>query len=306
MDRVLDMPGLPPDVVRASLFPTARWLLSPRVSWATSRKRFKLASVLPLPPRGTQITAGTWGGVPGLDVVPDGADRTRVLLYLHGGGYCVGSSKVYKGFAARIAAAAGARAVVLDYRMADEHPYPAAVDDAVAAYRALLDEGIAPQRIAVAGDSAGGGLTLALALSAREAGLPLPAALGLICPWVDLTPETTASRPAAPRDPLLGASRINRFAVSYLGDADPRDPLASPLLADLAGLPPFVVQWAGDDYLAPDGRAIAERGRAAGVEVDERGFDGLWHDFHLLAPLMSGEAPQALPALGAGLRRHMD
>lgn len=299
------MPGLPPDVVRSSLFPTARWLLSPRVSWATARKRFELVTQVPPPPRGTQLTPGSWGGVPGLEVVPDGADRTRVLLYLHGGGYCVGSSKAYKGLAARIAAAAGARAVVLDYRMADEHPYPAAVDDALAAYRALLDEGVDPARIAVAGDSAGGGLTLALALSARAADLPLPAALGLICPWVDLTPQATARRPEAPLDPLLSRSRINRFAVSYLNGADPTDPLASPLLADLQGLPPFVVQWAGDDYLAPDGPAIAQRARDAGIEVDERCFGGLWHDFHLISPLLSGEGREALPALGAGLRRHL-
>ncbi len=299
------MPGLPPDLVRASLFPTARWLLSPRVTWATSRKRFDLATKVPPPPRRTQITAGSWGGVPGLEVVPAGADRTRVLLYLHGGGYCVGSPENYKGFTARIAAAAGARAVVLDYRMADEHPYPAAVDDALAAYRALLDEGVEPQRIAVAGDSAGGGLTLALALAARSAELPLPAVLGLVCPWVDLTPEATARRPVAPREPLLSRSRINRFAVSYLNGADPTDPLVSPLLADLQGLPPFVVQWAGDDYLAPDGPAIAQRGRDAGIEVDERSFPGLWHDFHLLSPLLAGEGREALPALGAALRRHL-
>lgn len=299
------MPGLPPSVARASLFPLARWLLSPRASWAQSRSRFELATAVPPPPTGTQLTPGTWGGVPGLEVVPAGADRGRVLLYLHGGGYCVGSSKAYKGLVSRIAQAAAARAVVLDYRMADEHPYPAAVDDALAAYRALLDEGVAPERIAVAGDSAGGGLALALALAARDAQLPLPAVLGLICPWVDLRPEATAARPESPREPLLNRIRMHRFAVAYLNGADATDPLVSPGLADLTGLPPLVVQWAGDDHLAPDGRAIAQRGRDAGLEVDERGFEGLWHDFHLIGPLLAGEARQALPAMGAGLRRFL-
>lgn len=300
------MPGLPPDVARAQLRPLARWLLSPRATWAQSRTRFELATMVPPPPQGTRIVPGSWGGVPGLDVRPSGADDARVLLYLHGGGYCVGSAKAYKALAARIAQSAGARAVVLDYRMADEHPYPAAVDDALSAYRAILDEGVTPGRIAVAGDSAGGGLTLALALAARAAGLPLPGALGLICPWVDLTPEATGRRPEPAGEPLLNRSRINRFAVAYLNGADPTDPLASPIFGDLAGLPPIVLQWAGDDYLGPDGPAIAARAREAGVTVDERCFEGLWHDFHLIGPLLAGEAAQALPAMGTGLRRHLD
>lgn len=300
------MPGLPPDVVRASLRPLARWLLSPRISWETSRKRLELATLVPPPPRGTRTVPGSWGGVPGFDARPAGADDRRVLLYLHGGGYCTGTAKAYRGYAARIAAAAGARTVVLEYRMADEHRFPAAVDDALAAYRALLDEGVDPTKLVVAGDSAGGGLSLALAQRIRTDGLPQPAALGLICPWLDLTPEATGGRPDAPREPLLSRSRIGRFAASYLGDADPRDPLASPMFADLDGLPPFVVQVAGDDFLAPDGRAIAQRGRDAGLAVDEREFAGLWHDFHLISPLLAGEGAQALPAMGAALRRHMD
>jgi monoterpene epsilon-lactone hydrolase len=299
------VPGLPPDVVRASLRPAARWLLSPRAGWPQSRARFDLATRVPTVPRGTAVSAGAWGGVPGLEVIPPQADRDRVLLFFHGGGYCTGSPTSHRAFVARIAAAAGVRGVIPDYRMGDENPYPAAVEDAVAVYGQLRADGVAPGDILVAGDSAGGGLALALMLALRDSGDPLPAAVGLICPWVDLTRAGNAARPSAPREPLLSKLRLQRFADDYLAGADPAQPRVSPLLADLTGLPPIVVHWAGDDLLAPDGRAIAERARAAGVEVQERGFDGLWHDFHLMAPLLAGEASEALPAMGASLRRHL-
>lgn len=299
------MPGLPPDVLRASLRPAAKLLLPPGITWRQSRTRFDLATKLPPVPRGTTVREAAWGGVPGLEVVPPGTSTGRVLVYLHGGGYCTGSPRSHKALSARIAAAAGARAVVPDYRMGDEDPYPAALDDALTVWRTLLAGGLDPASAAVAGDSAGGGLTLALAMALRDAGDPLPAALGLICPWVDLRPETNASRPDAPREPLLSREIIGRFAQDYLQGQDAGDPRVSPLLGDLAGMPPIVLHWAGDDYLAPDGRAIAETARAAGVGVDERSFAGLWHDFHLFGPMLAGEGGEALGHMGAGLGRHL-
>lgn len=299
------MPGLPPDVLRASLRPAAKLLLPPGITWRQSRTRFDLATKLTPVPRGTAVSPASWGGVPGLEVVPAGAARDRVILYFHGGGFCTGSPRSHKAFAARIAGPAGARAVVPDYRMGDEDPFPAALDDALTVWRTVVAGGLDPASAAIAGDSAGGGLTLSVAMALRDAGEALPGALGLICPWVDLTPEANAARPDAPREPLLSRQTMDIFARDYLQGHDPADPRVSPILGDLAGLPPIVLHWAGDDYLAPDGRAIAEKARAAGLTVDERAFPGLWHDFHLFGPMLAGEGSEALGAMGTGLRRHL-
>jgi acetyl esterase/lipase len=240
------------------------------------------------------------------DVRPPGADPERVLLYLHGGGYAVESPRCVRALAARIAAGAGARACVPDYRLAPEHPYPAALQDARAAWDALLADGVDPARIAVAGDSAGGGLSVALALSLRDAGEPLPAVLGLVCPWLDLTPGGVASRPPVPREPILTAGLVARFTHAYLADGhDPADPLISPVRAELAGLPPVVVHSGGDDLLAGDAAVFEERARAAGVDLDHRRYDGLWHDFHVSAPLLAGPGRHAPAELGAALGRRL-
>lgn len=283
-----------------------RWVFSPRASWEAQRRRLELATRFPGPPRGTHVVARSLGGVRLEEVTPPGAGTAPVLLYFHGGGYAVGSAATARGLAARIAAAARARACVVDYRLGPEHPHPAAVEDARAVWDALIGEGADPARVAVAGDSAGGGLTLALALGLRDDGEPLPGALGLVCPWLDLTPEAVAARSPAPREPILSEGLIARFTRAYLaGGADAADPLVSPLRADVGGLPPVVVHSGGDDLLIADADRFEERASAAGVDVEHVRYAGLWHDFHVSAPLLAGPGHRAPAELGEALGRHL-
>jgi epsilon-lactone hydrolase len=218
--------------------------------------------------RGCVKTTVRAGGVPCERLTPQEALPGRMLLCLHGGGYTQGSAKSHRHFASRIARAARAEALVPDYRLAPEHPFPAAVEDALLAYRWLLAQGFAPERIALVGDSAGGGLALATALAIQAARLPRPAALHVISPWADLTgvPPSYAAR--APLDPVVTLESLTRFAALYAGAADRRHPLLSPLYADLSGLPPLLVQVATDEILYEDGLRLAEAARAAGVEVE--------------------------------------
>ncbi|MGE6191099.1 alpha/beta hydrolase [Stutzerimonas stutzeri] len=208
------------------------------------------------------------GGVPGLWTIPEKRNGDRVMLYLHGGAYVVGSAWGYRSMASHLAAASGARVFVADYRLAPEHPFPAAIDDALAVYRGLLDSGVNPGNIVVAGDSAGGGLSMALLLAARDAGLPQPAAAALMSPWVDMTQSGASWRSKKSVDPLLGRlDEGSSMAQAYLNGADPRHPLASPLLAELHGLAPTLIQVGSSECLLDDSTALAVRLAAADVKV---------------------------------------
>ena len=233
-----------------------------------------MALVAPLP-ADVVVEPTALGGVPAeWVVVPESGDG--VVLFFHGGGYVIGSPATHRELVARIARAAGARAVSVDYRLAPAHPFPAALDDAMAAYAALVEQ-CPSTRVAVAGDSAGAGLALATLVRARDEGLPLPAAVVLLSPWVDLS-LSAAPAPVEdlPREQLLG------FAEAYLAGADPETPLASPLFADLAGLPPCLVHVGAAETLLPDAERLAERLAAAGVEVVLERFDRQPHCFQLL------------------------
>lgn len=280
---------LPAGLVRGLTRVSSRWSLSPRITVARQRRRSDALFRLPGAPRGTELTTVERGGVPGETLVPPGADRDTVLLYLHGGGYVVGSARAYHGLTGPLAAAMGARAVVPDYRLAPEHPAPAALEDARAVYESLLADGVATDRLVVAGDSAGGNLALVLALALRDAGRPLPAALGLICPWTDVRPEIDRTRPPAPREPILTRGLTSLWAGFYLsGGASAADPLISPVLGDLAGLPPIVLHSCGDDLIASDATALERRAREAGTPVEHTRLAGLWHDVHLTAWMIRG------------------
>jgi acetyl esterase/lipase len=236
-------------------------------------------------------------GVPGEWVIPAGVESGRIIYYLHGGAYNAGSARSHRALAANIAAAAQARALVIDYRLAPEHPYPAALEDAISAYQWLLQKDISPKNIAVVGDSAGGGLTIALLIALRERGIPLPAAAAVMSPWTDLTASGESWQNNAHQDYLINAQKLKTAARLYLGDAEPHDPLASPLYGDLHGLPPLLIQVGCEEILLSDSTRLAENARRAGVEVTLEIWEGMQHVWHFAANILP-EARQAIEKIG--------
>lgn len=303
-------PRLSPAALRPGAALTGRWALSPRVGWPTQRRRVDQAGRFPGPPPGTVVSARTVGGVPCEQLRPPGAADDALLLYLHGGGYVVGSPRSHRSLIGRMAAGFGAPALALHYRLAPEHPYPAALQDVLGVWAALTDPphgpAVGPVRIAVAGDSAGAGLALALALSLRDAGRPLPAAIGLISPWLDLAADTGGVRGPAPRDVMLSRGLLRAFASAYLSaGASPHDPLVSPLYADLAGLPPLVVHTTADELIRDDGLAVAQRAGDAAVPVTAEHLPDLWHDAHVSAALLTEPGGGAPLRMAGALRAHV-
>lgn len=217
-------------------------------------------------PQDVATRATTLGGRPALELTPVGASDRRRLLYFHGGGYAIGSPDTHAGLVGELARRAGLRAVSVGYRLAPEHPFPAAVEDGIAAYRELLAAGIDALDIVIAGDSAGAGLTLATLLSAREAGLPQPAGAVLFSPWIDLTLSGASMRGKDGIDPIFTEADLRAYVEFYLGDGDRSQPLASPLFADLTGLPPLLIQVGANEVLLDD--AVRLAGRAGADNVD--------------------------------------
>ena len=225
----------------------------------------------------------------------------RVILYLHGGGYVSGSPATHRSLMVRVGRAARARVFAPHYRLAPEHPYPAAVEDAWAAYWWLLAQGIAPARIVVAGDSAGGGLTVALMLALREANMPLPAAGVCLSPWFDLA-LTGRSLAANYDSDYLNSAILRTAAELYLGSHNVREPLASPLYADLRGLPPLLIQVGTAEMLLDDSRRFAARARAAGTPVTLEEYSSMVHVWHFTY-LVEPRARQAVRAIGEFIAR---
>jgi epsilon-lactone hydrolase len=273
-----------------------------RVALAMREQTERLATMGPQP-RGITVTPLD-GSVPGEEVVHDRqVDSDRVVLHLHGGGYFMCSPATHRGMALALSRTARARVVLPDYRLAPEDPFPAAVDDAVAAYRHLLDRGVDPARVAVTGDSAGGGLGLSLLVRARDEGLPLPACYVGLSPWTDLTGSGASMRERDALDPWLNADQVPPAARSYAGGAPLDHPLVSPLFADLTGLPPMLVHVGSDEILHDDATRLVARAREAGVDASLGVFDGLWHVFQAF-PLP--ESRRAWREIGAFVRRHTD
>lgn len=252
-------------------------------------------------PDDVRTRQATLGGVPAVEVTAgESIHPGGRVLYFHGGGYALGSAATSVALVADIARRAGATALTVDYRLAPGHPFPAAVDDAVAAYRALLDQGVPAASVAVVGESAGGGLALALLLRARAEGLPLPAAAALLSPWTDLTLSGASTRTKADVDPALTRDALAVRADDYLAGADPATPLASPLHADLHGLPPLLVQVGGAEILLDDALRLVARAAHHDVDVTLRTFPHAPHVFQGFAPLLD-EAREALDQVGAFL-----
>ena len=249
------------------------------------------------PPFGTTSLPGPLGTIPTIRVSRPCADPCRHVLFLHGGGYITGSPALYRHILWRFAEACRAEIAAIDYRLAPEHPFPAALDDAVAAWCALLAEGADPRRCAVLGDSAGGGLALALALRLRDENLPLPAAVVAISPWTDLAVTGASSRNDA-GDPMLKSDCLKPFAAQYLQGADPCHPYASPLYGDMGGLPPVLLQVGSDEILLDDSTRMATRLRASGCAATLEVWPRMPHVWHAFAPLMP-EATRAIARVGA-------
>jgi acetyl esterase/lipase len=243
----------------------------------------------------------TANGISAEWTITPGADRAAALLYLHGGGYVIGSLDSHRHLAAEAGRAAGIAALALDYRLSPEHPFPAPVKDAVAGYRFLLAQGIAPARIALAGDSAGGGLVVAALVAIREAGLTQPACGWCISPWVDMEGlgETMTTRAAA--DPIVEKARLVELAKLYLGGADPRSPLAAPIYADLGGLAPLLVQVGAAETLLDDALRLAGTAGAADVRVTLEIWPEMIHVWHLFHPALAA-GRRAIDAGGAFIR----
>jgi acetyl esterase/lipase len=234
-----------------------------------------------------------------------GVRADAVVLYLHGGGYVIGSPRSHRHLAAAIGRAAGTPALLLDYRLAPEHPFPAALEDAVAAYEWILARGIAPERIVLAGDSAGGGLTVATLLALRDRGLPTPAGGVCISPWVDLTLSGATYTTRAAADPIITRDGIEGMAQAYVGAGDRKAPLVSPLYADLRDLPPLLIHVGSDEVLLDDARALAERAHAAHVEVTLEEWPEMIHVWHWFLPMLD-EAERAVANIGKFVRRRID
>jgi acetyl esterase/lipase len=277
--------------------------IRPEVSIAERRRRLHAYERwIPRPPAGIATLEWVLGGIPAIRIVPPKARPGHHILYLHGGGYVAGSPALYRHLTWRFAAAAGASVTAIDYRLAPEHPFPVALDDAVAAWRGLLDEGADPRHCAVIGDSAGGGLTLALALGLRDRAEPLPAALVALSPWTDLAITGASCRLNAAADPMQNADDLVPLAAQYLAGADPRNPYASPLYGDPRGLPPTLLQVGSDEILRDDAVRMAERMREAGCEVALEIWPRMPHVWHGFAPVLP-EARQAIARIGVFLRR---
>ena len=266
-----------------------------------AERRKATESAASVPPTGTVVEPVEANGVPAEWVTAAGVSDGRVLLYLHGGAYQIGSPAGLRRLVALLSGVAQARALSLDYRLAPEHPFPAAVDDAVAAYRWLLAEGTDPATIAVAGDSAGGGLALGTLVALRDAGEPMPAAAVLLSPWTDLALTGESLRTRAAVDMMLKPGSVHQTAAVYLAGEDPRHPYASPLYADLRGLPPLLIQVGDAEVVLDDSTRAAARAREAGVEVTLEVWDEMPHVFHAFAGLLP-ESDQAIERIGDWLQ----
>lgn len=266
-------------------------------SWQVTRAAMEIMQQGLALPSDVALQSLDAGGVPAEWIGVPKSSPERVLLYFHGGGYAIGSIATHRHLMQRLARAARARVLGIGYRLAPEHPFPAAIDDARASYGFLLAQGIGPGQVAIGGDSAGGGLTLALLLALRDAGEPLPACAICLSPWTDLSGSGDSITTRAAADPMVSWAGLRRFADAYLGTADPKHPLASPLFADLFGLPPLYLQVGNAEVLLDDSTRLAERARSAGVDVTLEVWDDMIHVFQAFPSL--AESEEAIARLGA-------
>jgi epsilon-lactone hydrolase len=293
--RVRGGPRLPSAVMRLAARQIGRRCLDPALPWRVQRTRLEQAARAFRPPRGTTVAVQAIGGV-GAEVVSartPGSQRT--VVHFHGGGYCIGSARLVRSWAAQLSARTGCRVVLPEYRLAPEHPYPAALEDARAVMKALL-AGTKPGSVVASGDSAGAGLALAVTLWMRDEGQELPAGCILQSPWLDLGRDRRADPDLVRQDILLSPGWLDACARAYADPSAWTDPSVSPSRAAHSGLPPLLIQAATGELLAPDAELLAAGASAAGVDVTYTRWPRMWHDFMLEAGLLAAADSAAAQA----------
>ncbi len=280
---------VPPAVMRLGVRQLGRRCLDPALPWQVQRTRLDQLTRISLLPRGTTVAEQDIAGVRAEVVSCRALGSQRTVIHFHGGGYCVGSTYTVRSWAAHLSAQTGCRVVLPEYRLAPEHPYPAALEDARAVLKALSGEvdGSEPGSVVVSGDSAGGGLALALVLRLRDEGQELPAGCILLSPWLDLGRDRRAVPDLVRRDVLLNPDWIGACARAYADPSAWADPSVSPLSAAHAGLPPLLIQAGTDELLAPDAELLAASASVGGVDVTYTRWPRMWHDFALQPGLLT-------------------
>lgn len=255
-------------------------------------------------PKGVIVTDIVADGLHSKWIAPSGSNLNKVILHLHGGGYVTGGADSHLMMCIPMAQTLKAKILLPEYRLAPEHPFPAAVDDAMKAYRWLLAQGYSPKNIIISGDSAGGGLALATVLSLREAGEPLPAAIVCISPWTDLTFTGSSHITKAKVDCVLLSDVLREWAACYVGTENPDNPLISPIYADFQGFPPLLIQVGSDEVLLDDARMLAEKAKSSGVDVTLKIWDEMWHVWPALGDLIP-ESKKAFEEVGNFIDIHV-
>ncbi|MGF3021887.1 alpha/beta hydrolase [Methylobacterium aquaticum] len=277
---------------------TDRMVADPNLSIANLRSMFDEWGQPALEPENVSYKSDRVGGVEAIWAFPADADRSKVIIYTHGGGFAVGSADSHRKMAGHLAKALGVTACILHYRRAPEHPFPAQIEDAIAAYKALLEGGFKPQNISTAGDSAGGNLAIASVLKMRDLGLPLPGAVIAYSPWLDMALRGATLETNAATDALVGKPILGAMAGMFLGETDPLNPLANPLENDFTGFPPLYINAGGAETLQSDSENLYAKAKSQGVKATLSVVPGMQHVF----PSLSGRAPEA----DAELRRIAD
>ena len=298
------MPSLKSKLIRyAMLF--EKWCVPDHRSFMASRARFNGFGERYRPLRGSSVEAVDIDGIASEWISPSKPMARRTVIYLHGGGYEVGSCACYRAIVSYFAEAYRAKTLLIDYGLAPEYPFPAGLEDVLSVYHHLLSQRHAPENIVIMGDSAGGGLTLATLLSLIAQGSHLPSAAVLLSPWTDLTLSGESIQTRAHVEPMLRLGVIENMARHYCGDHDPRHPLISPLYADLHGLPPLLIHVGDDEILLNDSTRLAEQAQAAGVDVTFKVWPEMWHFFHWAAMHDVAESKQAIAEIAAFVEAHM-
>ncbi|OCY24198.1 alpha/beta hydrolase [Acinetobacter pittii] len=282
---------------------TLRPALSPKTPLKLQRFCSDTASAIVLGPRGYKTKKQTIARVPTVHIQPKTSQSGLGILYLHGGGYVVGSSKSHTKLAAQIGHAAQAQVWLPEYRLAPEHTNPAAIEDVIAVYKALLAQGQDPKKLVIAGDSAGGGLSLSTVIALRDAGLPLPAALVLLSPWVDLSLSGSTMKTHATQDAMLSEDWLAWCAKNYCGQKSANDPTCSPLYADLTGLPSVLIHVGTEEVLLDDAKRLAEQTEKYGIPTNLRVYDRVGHVFQFHAGILN-ESNDSIERIGQFIDKH--